>query len=385
MGYQRVVKPRLFVDMMSYLHATGHGVYFNRKDSEHSDTPIAEQIHYGEKVDLLYCNTPSVIKFTEDQPNHGGDTLFNYIDYDWVNTGINFPVLPIDCLVCLNHNLEGMKFSGGSWTDDVTEWGFPAEDNLVNWTDPIAHNGFSIRLKSTPVYTSIDTKRLYAYFSNHAGNVGQRYMGSYFFGKTWTPPHNPNLSMTVSRSFDGIKQTKTQGGHTMNNINYLGNPNWAGHNAWELWNYPEDPSVTLPNEDPDSTQQQMFIEDPKLNLGRLGRRSWKLTFELVSESDIFAALEQSNILPFDVGDTYPEGTATFTELGIDNPILQEDNFISRVWIPTLGGKIPMLMQVDDTNNNPDQFAIVTIKSNTFSVKPKAPNLYSFSMILEESW
>ena len=45
----------------------------------------------------------------------------------------------------------------------------------------------------------------------------------------------------------------------------------------------------------------------------------------------------------------------------------------------------MVMQVDHTNNNPDQFAIVTIKQNSFTVRPKAPNLYTLSMTLEETW
>ena len=383
MGYQRVVKPRFFVDMMSYLHATGHNQYFVRNDGEHSDNPESESIHYGDKVDLLYCNTSSTIRFIIDQPNNGGDTILEFKDHIGNK---NFPTLPIDCLVCLNHNFEGMTLTGSCHDiSDTSQWSFDAQDELVNWADATENSGFSIRLKSTPVYTNTDTNNLKFSFSDTAGNVGERYIGSWFFGKTYSPPHNPNLSMTVSRTFDGIKKTKTKGGHTISNIDYLGNPNWTGHNAWELWKYPQDPNSVPPSSNPSAGQQEMFYEDSKLNLGRLGRRSWSLTFDLVSESDVFAALEQSNILPFSVDSTYPESSQTFTELGIDNPILQEDNFISRVWIPTLGGTIPMLMQVDDTNNNPDQFAIVTIKSNSFSVKPKAPNIYNFSMTLEETW
>ena len=384
MGYQRVVKPKFFVDQMSYLHATGHGEYFTRHEDDHG-TDTEQKIYFGDTTDLIYCNTSSLLKFNLIGGNQTMWSFRDHVTYKY------FPVLPINFAMVLNHNLEGtdfkFHFKDGNTHQIKTE---DFQDTIINWgtagsTSTPEHNGFSLRASNTTHFTT-SVNKILAWFSDQpTSNVGQRYVGSTILGHTYSPPHNPNLSMTVSRSFDGIKQTKTQGGHTMNNINYLGNPNWAGHNAWELWNYPADPSATPPNEDPDATQQQMFIEDPKLNLGRLGRRSWKLTFELVSESDIFAALEQSNILPFDVGDTYPEGTETFTQLGIDNPILQEDNFISRVWIPTLGGKIPMLMQVDDTNNNPDQFAIVTIKSNTFSVKPKAPNLYSFSMILEESW
>jgi hypothetical protein len=385
MGFQRVIKPKFYVDMMSYLHATGHSEYFNRHEAEHSDTPTTKQIHEGNKTDLLYSNPQSLLKFT--LPDDGSaDTLFNYKDFVG---GKVFPNIPIDCLVILNHNLQGVECGGGFYTPDTNVMGFGADSDYVNFESVITHNGFSIRLKDSTHFTGSNSVRGYLYFHDNQANIGQRYMGSYFFGKTYSPPHSPNLSMTVSRTFDGIKSSKTKGGHTISNIDHLGNPDWSGHNAWELWDYPSDPAATPPSETPDATQQPMLIEDKNKNLGRLGRRSWKLTFDLVSEQDVFGALEQSNILPFTPDNTFPESASSFTGMGYgniwDNPLLFDDNFISRVWIPTLGGTIPMLIQLDDTNKNPDNFAIVTIKQNSFNVTPKAPNLYSYSMTLEETW
>ena len=377
MGFQRVVRPRFFIDMMSYLHATGHGEYFVRNDNEHSSVPTDNQIHYGETTDLLYCNTSSLIKFTLN----AATTLFNYKDQN----GSKFPKLPIDCLVALNHNLEGTDWYGGARNSEDTDSLFRIQEgsSLVDLNSE--HNGFDIRLLNETKYTT-DASRLYFYTSTNGNNVGQRYMGSYFFGKSFVPPHNPNLSMTVSNTFDGVKSTKTKGGHTISNTDFIGNPLWGGHNAWELWKYSEDPSTAPPNENPDATQQQMFVEVSKANLGRLGRRSWNFTFDFVSESDVFGALEQSNINPFNSTSTYPDDSGeTFSTKGYDNPFLEEENFINRVWIPTLGGTIPMIMQVDHTNNNPYQFAIVTIRQNSFTVRPKAPNLYTLSMTLEETW
>ena len=370
MGYQQVKKPRFFIDMMTYLHAIGNEKYFIRNDVEHSDWASIEQIHYGEKLDLLYCNPTSIIKFSEDQPNFGGDTLFNYRDHVG---GETFPVLPIDCLVCLNHNLEGMRMGGGSHL----EWTFFEGDELINWKNTIEYNGFSIRLKSTPVYTSADTERLYCYFDHRGeGNVGQRYMGSYFYGKTWSPPHNPNLSMKLTRDFDGIKSTKTKLGYTTTDVDYLGSPLWSGHNPFELWKYyPYDPIQKYLNENPDETQQQMFVEDRKANLGRLGRRRWNLTWDLVSESDLFNSLELSNL------NNIFDGSGDYT--GMDNPFQEEESFISRVWTPTLGGNLKFLLQLDDQNNNPDQFVIAKFRKDSLSITPKAPSLYTFSIDIEE--
>ena len=129
-----------------------------------------------------------------------GYTAFSY------RAGKVFPSIPIDCLVMLNHNLQGKKCSGGFKNEDGSAdlFKFGSDSNYVNWGEYIDYNGFSIRLNDTSSHT-IDSIRSYLYFSDVAENTGEAHIGTYFFGKTYTPPHNPNLSMTVNRTFDGIK------------------------------------------------------------------------------------------------------------------------------------------------------------------------------------
>lgn len=369
--------PRFFVDMMSYLHATGHGEYFVRNDTDHSSSPTNNQIHYGDISDLLYCNTSSLVKFQLNSAN----TLFNYKDH--VN-GNKFPTLPIDCLVALNHNFEGIKWFGGiKNSNQETLISFGEEHDLLAHSVYSNYNGCTIRLQNQIFITDVD--RLYLYIDNsNGGSVGQRYLGSYFFGKTWTPNIDPKV--TMSRDFDGIKVSRTKGGFSHHNVNYLGNPLWSGHNAWELWKYPTNPTNTPPNENPDSTQQQMFIEDDKANLGRLGRRKWTISFTHIADYDLHAALEQTNWNSFDGTQTYPDNSEqNFTEKGYDNPILQEDNFMSRLWIPTLGGTIPFVFQPNTENNNPDQFAICTFDRQSININILAPNMYSISFSISEVW
>ena len=368
--------PRFFVDMMSYLHATGHGEYFVRREQDHEDTPTDNEIHYGDIGDLLYCNTSSLLKF---QLSGSGNTMFNYKDYG----GNKFPTLPIDCLVVLNHNLEGTDWYGGARNSADTDSLFRIKEdaNLIDLNSE--HNGFTIRLKDETYYTT-DASRFYFYFNGSSDNRGQRYMGAYFFGKTWTPNIDPKV--TMSREFDGIKVSRTKGGFSHHNINYIGSPLWSGHNAWELWKYQSDPSVVYPNENPDYTQQQMFVEDDKANLGRLGRRKWSISFTHIADYDLHAALEQTNWNSFGGTQTYPDNSGeNFTEKGYDNPILQEDNFMSRLWIPTLGGTIPFVFQANTDNNNPDQFAVCTFDRHSISISTLAPNMYSISFSISEVW
>ena len=344
-NYQRVSRPRFFVDIMSYLHAIGYSKPF---EIHNSDNLLA-----GSKTDLLYSNTQNKIEFEYES---GSKTPFNFIDSN------KFPSkIPIDCVVALNHNFKGLKLNFNANEGTTEQWSI--NNPILNGEEIIEFNGCTIMKNTNDNFITQDTTNLYLNVESDSTESGTFYCGSFFFGKTYTPPHNPNLSMTMNNTFDGIKKTKTKGGHTISNVDFIGNPLWSEHNAWELW----------------------IEEDRKQNMGRLGRKSWNLNFDFISETDMFGFLEQSNTNPFSPTETVPQEERDGTFGSYDNPFLEADNFISRVWIPTLGGSIPMIMQVDDTNNNPDQFTIVTIKQNTFSVRPKAPNLYSVAMTLEETW
>ena len=283
-NYQRVSRPRFFVDIMSYLHAIGYSKPF---EIHNSDNLLA-----GSKTDLLYSNTQNKIEFEYES---GSKTPFNFIDSN------KFPSkIPIDCVVALNHNFRGLKLNFNANEGTTEQWSI--NNPILNGEEIIEFNGCTIMKNTNDNFITQDTTNLYL-------NARQAEL------------------MSIRRK----------------------------------------------------------EEDRKQNMGRLGRKSWNLNFDFISETDMFGFLEQSNTNPFSPTETVPQEERDGTFGSYDNPFLESDNFISRVWIPTLGGSIPMIMQVDDTNNNPDQFTIVTIKQNTFSVRPKAPNLYSVAMTLEETW
>ena len=100
----------------------------------------------------------------------------------------------------------------------------------------------------------------------------------------------------------------------------------------------------------------------------------KLTWDYVSETNLFAELEQSS-----------DTLNILADSSIDNPFLESDSFISRVWTPTLGGSLPFMLQIDDSNMNPDQFVIARFKKHSLTLTSKAPNLYSFSVDIEETY
>lgn len=385
MGYQQPKVPRFYIDMMSYIHAVGHGEYFVRNEGYHGNN-TEQKIYFGDMADLLYCNNQSLLKFNSIS---GG-----FAPWQWTDgvTSNYFPVLPINFAMIFNHNFEGMKpvlhfKDGGTHRFEVEDF----QDTIINFGTgnncTIEHNGWSLRRSDTTNLTQdVNTLVFWLTSNNFTGNVGNRYMGSTILGHTWDPPASMNTVIGMEREFGGIKSNKTAGGYDHVTVDYVGNPLWSGHNAWELWDYPEDPTTTPPNESPNDTTQPMFVEDKRSRMGSLGRRVWRLKISYLHESDLFPALEQTNIYPYNTTDTYPEGSETFQASGLmDNPALLEDNFISRVWTPSLGGAIPFVFQPDRDNNNPDQFAICKINRQTLSIRPKAPNVYDLTFDVEEVW
>ena len=67
--------------------------------------------------------------------------------------------------------------------------------------------------------------------------------------------------------------------------------------------------------------------------------------------------------------------------------LYSQSFFSRVLNRVQGSHLPFIFLANDTdpNYNPDQWAICRFDQNDFSITQSAPELYSMSMQLRESW
>ena len=265
MGYQQVKKPKFYIDMLSYFHATGNRKYLQNS----SGVDLAS----GEYEDVLYGNPVSIV--SRNIINSSGGKMMYMSSPEWEANKIAencFPTFYTDFVAILNHNFGGLEVYVGSKAEDgLSEISFGSQttpfdaDKSVNINkledDYQTYNGFSLGVLTTP-YKFENRGRIFMYNSADYDNenMGARYWGSFMVGKTWSPPHNPNLSMNITRKFDGIKSKRTQSGHTRADMDYIGRPLWAGHNPFELWNYDYDHNQIPP------TTQTMFQEDPKANL-----------------------------------------------------------------------------------------------------------------------
>ena len=372
MGKQ-VKTPRFYVDMVSFLHATGQ---------------IGWDEHPKGGADLLYMNASNPI----DTPYTSG-TFF----------GIGHPQdnppktsFPINFCALLNHNfasdtnrVEVVGKKGLETEDGIRPRLHTSEFGYSNVLNTFASDdNISPSFNGTSIFTFTEQDEYWRSFEIYYGDGwdnDNHQLGSMVIGKYWDAPNSPDLNLTMSRRFDGIKRQKTIGGKTLANIYYDGPTEWTMNGLNGTYKYPPfelDLATVGDGTDGD------FNHIAKSGLGRKGLRSWKLTFSYISEDDMWMAYESSSNSPFTDGGQNAEtgGTPpTDDSVSVDtyaNPMLSDDSF-NFVWNCTLGGTLPFIFQPDKTNNNPDQFSICTFRGNSLSVKQVAHNTYSLSVTIDE--
>ena len=195
-------------------------------------------------------------------------------------------------------------------------------------------------------------------------------IGSLLMGRYYDMVNAPNLSLTMSRDYGGTKEFTTYNGSSMSNTMYTGSPKWGDLGAWELL----DPNNSRPLNQ---------------NLARSGRRSWNLKFSFMGDSDLWGSNQMiSRYLTLGSDTGYEEGDISNDGSAFNYNLLTDDdsgNFFSQVWQKTLGGSLPMILQMDKDNFNPDQFAICKFKQNSLKATQTAPNLYDISLDIEETF
>ena len=359
MGAQ-VKTPRFYVDMPTFLHATGD---------------LKWQGHF------LYMNASNPT--TKDIDASQSNTVFN-IGSATTEAKTSFP---INFVALLNHNLgsntNGFQIVGKSELDDNEDL-YPSEQEILNANHTVEYiepyyNGTTIfEFASKDKYwNSFDVW----YNSSYPIDAGKHQLGSFVVGKYWDAPNSPDLSLTMSRRFEGIKTKKTMGGKVLANIYYDGPTEWTMYHREDgTYKYPPF-ELDLAESVVDLDTDLGNLEDHKIDrssrvksgLGRKGLRSWNLTFSYISEDNMWMDNELSNIIK--------EGS-TVNYQNLSNPMLTDDSF-NFVWNCTLGGTLPFIFQPDNTNSHPDQFSICNFRQNTLSVKQVAFNTYTLSITIDE--
>ena len=193
-------------------------------------------------------------------------------------------------------------------------------------------------------------------------------ISSIILGSTYTMPHSPDLNLTMTREYGGIKTIETKGGASLSNAFYTKPPAWGnGLGAWELGN-----TFTL------NSKEQA--------LSRSGRRIWDLSFSYMDDRDMFGS---NQMLSSIATPPNPEGYDSDDDLtsngNFNSNILYHNNFYSQVIHKTNGGQLPFIFQPDGSNSNADSFAIAKLDMNSFKFEQVANGVYNVKLKIREVW
>ena len=386
MAYQNVGAPRLYINELTWLKSMGVNITI-------STSSATWELNSGDMYNLLDSDPTNGVELLLAEESHPGNDTFYIRNRDFPSApGLNYFV------AVLNHNFRSKSAyyrldAFGANTDDYNQDNLPDNpqyswygyeptkiingENVANTGYEPQHDGFSIA-----TYTSQYTDR-WRFQINPAGateynnppdEIGFFYnytfgiplkMGSIFIGQYFDMPHNANLNLSMTRSMDGIKTTRNRGGQDFNSIRYTKPPKWGNRGAWELF-------------DPEND----IIEHQKFS--KIGRRSWKLSFDFVNKNKMFPPTETQLSKIIDTTG-YTEGTDYLSngEWYKHNKFLSHSDFYTQVVHKTNGLQNPVIFQADSNNNNPDQFALVKIYN--LNIQKINDSLFNVSMVLKEIW
>tara|TARA_Y100000034_G_C6839775_1_gene379804 strand:+ start:282 stop:1193 length:912 start_codon:yes stop_codon:yes gene_type:complete len=303
MAYQNILKPRVYLNIPEYLASTGVMA-----------------------IDDLYRILPVG-------------------SYSIGGTENIIPIAsPFDSITVVNKPY--MAFLGHNFSNVAVITDEPTFVDIINGTSGDFQPGFSIMECKFNGEFATPSK----FTIGGVANVGSVVYGTYYDFRS------PDLNLSLSYEYDGIKEITTKGGSTLTNQFYNKPPRWGSLGAWEFGG--------------------------TAYYAKSGRRTWDLSW---------STLEDSTIFPDNAGlisETGGSESQTDPRSGNDN-LLTGDTF-QRVIHLTNGGQIPFIFQSDstvsaNTSPKPDQLAIAKFDMSSFKFNQVANNVYDCKIKIREVW
>ena len=335
MAYQNVGTPRFYINVGEWLLSTGAAVYAPAWDE---DPNIFSTLPVNPTLQSSTAQTTEIIiMFSMAIPTVVGEKEQGFVavlghEYVYESSPYMFQIF----------RTADPDYSKTNGFTEVINGNWSSTDVAPEYA------GFSI--------LEIEESAIYGvYLEYPVPRIGSIILGSYY-----DMPHSPDLSLTLSREMEGANRIRTKGGFDLVQHKYIRPPNWGQLGAWEL-------GVDTIN---------------KQYLQKSGRRIWDLSFSYLQDSDIFP--DVSSLRNYET--ISPNGDVWNNSMDItDNTLLEENTFYSQVIHKTNGGQLPFIFQPDNSNSNPDQFAICKFDQSSFQFKQVANGVYNVKLKIREVW
>ena len=348
-SYQIATTPKLYVSYPLFQYASG------ALDSYYTDK---QSISEEDMIKLIQLDPSNYVTFNDGVVSY---EKFNYRivpsydDNNPVDTGLwNF-----DFFMMLGHNMHsttGNKYIQlKAYRDDSFVYDL-TYSNIVNspYESSPEYDGWSLaQIDDTPS----DANDLQIHFSstNVSSNWDNFSLGALAWGKSYTFPINTQINTSTKFEY-GISQKSTISGKTISTAN------WTKPNNW----------ITEPFGLNDGEQGDNYQR-------RSGKRVWKMTFDSLAPDKVMPQNMMMNSNGFTAQDNHSvaaDGTSSLYNIN------NSEDFYSSVVHKTLGGHLPMVLQLDQNDTSPSNFAIVRMNKD-YTVTQKSPLLFSYSITLTE--
>ena len=358
MAYQNVKSPRIYIDYLQWHQAVGllgstHYIY---NTTTHTPTDPHKAVS-----NVIGLNPTSQTFVNWGEAEVSG---FNF----QIDLKESFPVDKVNVVGIFGHNLSGHELTGdnsgfsfqylssdGSYpyielTDDFIINGIRGENIITSF--PL--DGFTLCSAngstsdtfpvSDDVGSGLQPNIRGVTDANYQFKFGSLLMGRYYD----MIQHSPDLSLTLTHDYSGVKTIETKGGASLSNALWTKPPKWGDREAWQLGDFPYYYS---------------------------GRRTWSLSFSQISDSDMEPYSYYGN--KYD-GDVSQDG---------------DGNFQSILYY-TNGGQLPFIFCPDPSieylapEGDPPrvpEFAICKFDMNSFKRTQTSFNRYTIKIIIREVW
>lgn len=351
--------PRFYVSLLQYLDAIG-GLQV---------TPSSDAIEnrYWSGHRTTYLN-PSLQLIYE-----GAGTTW-YIRYKSLYGNFD-SLMPNDknFFMVLNHTFDNDIWYSFRRADSNTFVGFG--DDSVNYDTNSRKSEFAGFAIGTGNNAHLVHSDELDFFVAHQAGATYRF-SSLLYGTYFDVPRSPSLNLKLGRHYGTSKEYNSIKGHSISNTLWDSPPMWNGLGgdkqvgAWELYV----PQYLNPYHVPHKMAKYK------------GRRTWDLTFQMMTNSDVIGS--NSNLSTFGQDITTDNGYESGDIDEVDEfnyNILTEDNWFSQVWNKTQNGTLPFVFQQDNTNFSVDQFCIARFKKDTLKITETSIGLMNISISIEECW
>ena len=355
-SYQIATTPKLYVSYPLFQYASG------ALDSYYTDK---QSISEEDMIKLIQLDPSNYVTFNDGVVSY---EKFNYRivpSYD-DNNPVDIGLWNFDYYMILVHNFNTQNNKVSLMTADIegqTNYTFDTtnivNDCVLEYTGDVPeYDGWSLGSRDVNNGVNDNCRTFTMWIHGNpdlSGSLEGTKLGSILWGKSYTFPQNTQLSTSTKFEY-GISQKSTISGKTISSAN------WTKPNNWIT-----EPFGLTNGEEGDNFQR------------RSGRRVWKMTFDSLAPDKVMPQNMMMNSNGFTAQDNHSvaaDGTSSLYNIN------NSEDFYSAVVHKTMGGHLPMVLQIDSSDNSPSNFAIVRMIKD-YTVTQKSPLLFSYSITLTE--